>query len=119
MLTGLHTIGNALVLAGWLLLGPELYLRGREPEVPDLDNRYGLIEFYVDELSAFSSISSACFWMSLAGSLLLMVGYAAAMSSAWASVLGPLWLAVVLIPRCRDRIRLAQVRALLGSLTKV
>jgi hypothetical protein len=55
ILIGRRTISNAVVMLGWLLLCPELYLRGREPEVPDLDDRSGLIRFYVDELSASSS----------------------------------------------------------------
>jgi hypothetical protein len=111
-----HAIGNAVVMLGWLLLCPELYLRGREPEVPDLDDRPGLIRFYVDELSAFSSTLSMRFWMSVAGSLFLAAGYAIAMSSAWAALLGILWLAVFLVLHHRDRKRLAQVRAVLGSL---
>jgi hypothetical protein len=116
ILIGRRTIGNAVVMLGWLLLCPELYLRGREPEVPDLDDRSGLIRFYVDELSASSGTSSMRFWMSVAGSVVLAAGYATALSSVWAGMLGILWLAVFLVPHHRDRKRLAQVRALLGSL---
>ncbi len=116
ILVGHRTIGGAIVMAGLLLLGPELYRR--EPEVPDLDDRPGLIQFYVDELSTSSSTSSVWLWTSLAASLLLTVGYAITMSSTWAGVLGVLWLVVFLVPRYLGRMRLAQVRALLGSLPK-
>ena len=105
-----------MITAGWLLLCPEMYLRSREPEVPDLDDRPGLIRFYVDELSAFSSVSSLWFWMSITASLLLTVGYAIALSSAWAGMIGLLWLITILSPRYRDRMRLTQARALLSSL---
>jgi hypothetical protein len=116
ILRGRHVIGNAVLLLGGLLLCRVLYLYFREPKVPDLDDRPGLIRFYVDELSISSSTSSVRFWMSLAGSLLLAAGYGITMSSVWAGFFGIFLLAVFLVRQHCDGKRLAQVPALLSSL---
>jgi hypothetical protein len=115
ILRGRHAIGNAAVMLGMLLLCRVLYLYFREPDVPDRDDRPGVIRFYVDELSASSS-TSAQFWLSLAGALLLAVGYGITMSSVWAGSLGILLLAFFLVRQHCDHKRLAQVQALLSSL---
>lgn len=113
ILRGRHAIGNAALMLGMLLLCRVLYLYFREPDVPDRDDRPGVIRFYVDELSASSSMSSVQFWLSLAGALLLAVGYGVTMSSVWAGLLGIFLLAFFLIRQQCDRKRLAQVQALL------
>jgi hypothetical protein len=116
ILRGRHAMGNAAVMLGMLLLCRLLYLCFREPEVPDRDDRPGMIRFYVDELSASSSTSSVQFWLSLASALLLAAGYGITMSSVWAGFLGVFWLPFVLVRQHCDRKRLAQVQALLSSL---
>lgn len=116
ILRGRHVLGNAAVTLGMLLLCRVLYLYFREPDVPGRDDRPGVIRFYVDELSASSSASSVQFGLSLAGALLLAVGYGITMSSVWAGFLRIFLLAFLLVRQHCDRKRLAQVQVLLFSL---
>jgi len=94
-----------------------LYLRTREPNVPDRDDPAGLIRFYVDELSAISR-TSLTFWMFVVGVLLVIAGFELAIGFGWQSVMPLLWLpalALFLAKHRKNRRRLAQVEALLNA----
>jgi hypothetical protein len=114
---GRQIFSNAVQLLGAFLLAPMMYRLTREPNVPDRDDPTGLIRFYVDELSAFSSASLA-FCMFAVGDLLLIAGFALKISTGWLRVAPLLWLPVLVLflaKRLNNRRRLVQVKALLGA----
>jgi hypothetical protein len=116
---GLHLFSNAVQLLGSFLLAPMMYRLTREPNVPDRDDPTGLIRFYVDELSAFSS-ASLTFCMFAVGDLLMIVGFELKIRSGWGRVAPLLWLPVLVLflaKRRSNRRRLAQVEALLDTRT--
>jgi hypothetical protein len=115
---GRDIIGSVVQLSGLLLLIPMLYVRTREPDVPDRDDRDGMIRFYVDELSAMSSFSIT-FWMFVVGALLMIVGPELTMAVGWQRTIPPLLLlpllALFLAKHLNNRRRLTQVEALLRT----
>jgi len=114
---GRHILSNTVLLLGLLLLAPMLYLRTREPNVPDRDDNAGLVRFYVDELSAISS-NSLTFWMFVVGALLMIFGFELEIRFGWESVISLLWLLGLLLflaKHRQNRRRLAQVEALLDT----
>src|ERR1700743_527107 len=115
--TGRHILSNSVQLLGWLLTLPMIYLRTREPNVPDRDDQTGLLRFYVNELSARSR-NSLSFWMFLAGNLFLTFGVELMAGRGWSPMIpliAPLVLTWFLIAHVKTRRRFAQVKALLGS----
>lgn len=124
---GRHIFSNAVLLLGLSLLVPMMYLRTREPDVPDRDDQAGLVRFYRKELSAAAS-NSMTFWMFVMGSLIVMAGLdltAPLQWAQWESVLllhllpVLLWLpvlALLLAKRRNNRRRLDQVEALLDTI---
>jgi len=109
---------------GLSLLAPMLYLRTREPDVPNRDDQAGLLRFYVNELSAASS-NSMGFWMFVMGALITSVGFELTAPPQWESVLPLLllpvliWLPVLawlLAKHRNNRRRLAQIEALLDTI---
>jgi hypothetical protein len=116
---GRDIVSDIVQFLGWLLLAPMIYLRTREPNVPDRDNQIGLLRFYVDELSATSS-TSLTFWMFVLGALLLIVGFELAIGFGWERVVPLLVLpalAYFLAKHRNNRRRLAQIEALLGTMS--
>jgi hypothetical protein len=116
---GHDVVANTAVSMGYLLLGGAQYISSREPVVPDRDDQPGLIRFYLDELTASSSMASVRFWMFLAGDLFIAAGFELVAFLSWERVLGLVWLAVlvfVLLKQQRNRKRIAQIQALLPSL---
>ncbi|MBB5061718.1 hypothetical protein [Granulicella mallensis] len=117
---GRHIFSNTVLLLGLLLLAPMLYLRSREPNVPDRDDPTGLVRFYVDELSATSS-NSLTFWMFVVGASFMVVGFELATGFGWQSVIPLLLLlpalALLLAKHRKNRRRLAQVEALLDTMS--
>ena len=114
---GRHIFSSTVLLLGLVFLAPMMYLRTREPNVPDRDDPTGLIRFYVDELSALSS-TSLTFWMFVVGVLLVIAGYELAIGFGWQSVMPLLWLPVLVLFLAKhrsNRRRLVQVEALLGA----
>lgn len=71
---GKDILGHVSLILGYLFLTPLIYLRTREPNVPDRDDTTGLVRFYAEELSALSR-NSVSFWMFLAGGLMLTYGW--------------------------------------------
>jgi hypothetical protein len=122
MIAGRDIPANAAQFLGYLLILPMLYLRTREPEVPDLDDQRGLIRFYRKEVFDWSR-NSLYFWMFVAGALLGICGFvlsvprgpvgAVVISSAML-----LLLALFLAKHVNDRRRLEQIEALLGAASK-
>jgi hypothetical protein len=109
--------GNAAQLIGYLLSMPMLYLRTREPDVPDLDDQPNLVRFYARELSALSR-NSLPFWMFVAGALSLTYGFVLEVAHGLAgtviiSSIMLLLLALFLAKHVSDRRRFAQIEALL------
>ncbi|WP_162539365.1 hypothetical protein [Granulicella sp. WH15] len=112
--------GNAAQLAGYLLLIPMLYLRTREPDVPDRDDQPNLVRFYANEMSALSR-NSLSFWMFLAGVLLLTCGWELEFARGLVGIgiisfFSLVMLALFLAKHVNDRRRFAQIEALLGRL---
>jgi hypothetical protein len=110
--------GNAAQLVGYLLLIPMLYLRTREPDVPDSDDQANLVRFYANEMSTLSR-NSLSFWMFVAGMLLLTCGWDLEFARGLTSIvilsfLSLLLLALFLANHVNDRRRFAQIEALLG-----
>jgi hypothetical protein len=110
---------NAVQLTGWLLLFPTTYLRSREPNVPDLDDRANLVRFYADEMAVLSR-NSVSFFMLVAGLLFLICGWAMdfAHSPVIIAIITLVWLPVlmlVLANHVNHRRRYAQIKALLGA----
>jgi hypothetical protein len=121
---GRHIFSNTVLLLGLSLLAPMLYLRTREPDVPNRDDQAGLLRFYVNELSAASS-NSMGFWMFVMGALITSVGFELTAPPQWESVLPLLllpvliWLPVLawlLAKHRNNRRRLAQIEALLDTI---
>ena len=114
---GRHIFNSTVELLGLFFLVPLFYVRTREPNVPDMDDKAGLVRFYVDELSAVSR-NSLTFWMFVAGFVLIIFGIELEIRFGWESVVSLLWLlvlALVLTKHRNDRRRLAQVEALLNA----
>jgi hypothetical protein len=114
---GRHIFSNTVLLLGLLLVAPTIYLRSREPNVPDRDDPTGLVRFYVDELSATSS-NSLTFWMFVVGALLMIAGFELGIGFGWQSVMPLLLfpaLALFLVQHRKNRRRLAKVEALLDT----
>ena len=110
--------GNLAQLAGYLLLIPMLYLRTREPDVPDSDDQANLVRFYANQMSALSR-NSPSFWMFVAGMLLLTGGWDLEFARGFTSIvilsfLSLLLLALFLAKHVNNRRRFAQIEALLG-----
>lgn len=123
---GRHIFSNTVLLLGLSLLAPMLYLRTREPDVPDRDDQAGLVRFYVNELSAATSTSKT-FWMFVMGALITVIGIelkAPLQWDQWESVLPLLLLPVLILfpvacvvaKHRNNRRRLAQVEALIGTI---
>ncbi|MGC2620708.1 MAG: hypothetical protein WA414_16800, partial [Acidobacteriaceae bacterium] len=81
---GRHIVSNTVLLVGLSLLAPMLYLRTREPDVPDRDDRAGLVRFYVNELSAASRMGMT-FWMFVIGFLIMVAGLEMGAPFRWGS----------------------------------
>lgn len=113
-----HDIFSSVVqLSGLLLLIPMLYVRTREPYVPDRDDSPGLVRFYVEELSAMSS-TSMTFWMFIVGALLMILGPELMAKAVWERAISLLLLpclALFLAKHRNTRRRLGQVKALLAT----
>jgi hypothetical protein len=120
---GRNIPADAAQLVGYLLMIPMVYLRTREPDVPDRDDQANLVRFYVNEMSALSR-NSLSFWMFVAGVLLLTCGWGleglefaprlGLMSIVIPSFLWLLVLALLLAKHVNNRRRFAQIEALLG-----
>lgn len=116
---GHDVFSNTALLLGLLLLAPTLYLRTREPNVPDRDDPTGLTRFYVEELSAVSR-NSLTFWMFVVGFVPIILGFELKIRFGWESVVSLLWLlglALFLAKHRSNRRRLAQVEALLNTMS--
>jgi hypothetical protein len=114
---GRNIFSSVVRLSGLLLLIPMLYVRTREPYVPDRDDRAGLVRFYVEELSAISS-TSMTFWMFVAGALLMILGPELMATALWERAISLLlvpFLALFLTKHRNNRRRLGQVKALLTT----
>jgi hypothetical protein len=120
-----HIFGNTVLLLGLSLLAPMLYLRTREPDVPDSDDPAALLRFYRNELSAASG-TSMTFWMFVTGALITIVGFDLTAPLQWERLLAVLllpvliWLpllALFLAKHRNNRRRLAQVEALLDTIS--
>jgi hypothetical protein len=72
----------ATQLLGLLLLMPWLYVRTREPNVPDSDDHAGIVQFYVAELSALAR-TSALFGLFAGGLVLTTLGLEMRATSLW------------------------------------
>lgn len=110
---------NAVQLTGWLLLFPTTYLRSREPNVPDLDDRTNLVRFYADEMAVLSR-NSVSFFMLVAGLLFLICGWVmdfarGPVSTVIIALFAIPVLALVLSKHISHRRRYAQIKALLSN----
>ncbi len=98
---------------------PMVYLRTREPDVPDSDDQANLVRFYANEMSALSR-NSLSFWMFIAGVLVWTCGwdlevFAVGLTGvAILSFLSLLLVALFLAKHVNNRRRFAQIEALLG-----
>jgi cell division protein FtsW (lipid II flippase) len=115
---GRNIPADAAQLVGYLLMIPMVYLRTREPDVPDCDDQANLVRFYVKEMSALSR-NSLSFWMFVAGVLVLTCGWdlEVARELTGVVILSFLWLlllALFLAKHVNNRRRFAQIEALLG-----
>lgn len=117
---GRHIPGNAAQLVGYLLMIPMVYLRTREPDVPDRDDQANLVRFYANEMSALSR-NSLSFWMFIAGVLFLTCGwdlefFALGLTGVVIlSFLSLLLVALFLAKHVNNRRRFAQIESLLGK----
>jgi hypothetical protein len=116
---GRNAISCTAQLVGYLLIIPTLYLRSREPDVPDVDDPAGLVRFYASEMSALSR-NSLSFWMFVAGILVLTYGWhlvfaRGLMATTVLSFVMLLLLALFLAKHVNNRRCFAQIEQLLQS----
>lgn len=114
-----QVVSNTVQLAGYLLLLPMLYLRSREPDVPDRDDQANLVRFYIDEMATLSR-NSVSFFMFVAGLLFLISGWVMAfahgpVSSVIIAFVSLAFLALVLSKHINHRRRYEQIKVLLDT----
>jgi hypothetical protein len=112
-------LGNTAQLVGCLLLMPTLYLRSREPNVPDMDDQANVLQFYVNEMSLLSR-NSLSFWMFIAGMISVAYGWDLVFARGLFGMVVlsfiPLSLmALFLAKHANNRRRYEQIEALLGK----